>query len=52
MLLRIQQYDYEIRYKPGRDTNTGVEVEHIDTAQFLPVPDHQLKELKTVILIY
>ena len=63
MLLRMQQYDYEIHYKPGRDmlladtlsraylenhkpSSTEVEVEHIHAAQFLPVPDHQLKELQ------
>ena len=63
LLLRLQQYDYEIRYKPGREmlladtlsrasvgghqaTTTEVEVEHVHAAQFLPIPDHQLKELQ------
>lgn len=63
LLLRLQQYDYEIRYKPGREmvladtlsrayldnhkpSSTEVEVEHIHAAQFLPIPEHQLKELQ------
>ena len=61
--LRLQQYDYEIRYKPGKEmlladtlsrayledckrSTTEVEVEHIHATHFLPVPNHQLKELQ------
>ena len=63
LLLRLQQYDYQIRYKPGKDvlpadtlsraylaeykrSATEVEVEHIRATHFLPVPEHQLKELQ------
>ena len=63
LLLHVQQYDYEIRYKPGKDmvladtlsranlteyerSATEVEVEHIHATCFLPVPEHQLKELQ------
>ena len=63
LLLRVQQYDYEICYKPGKDMELAdtlsraylteyersapeVEVEHIHATHFLPVPEHQLKELQ------
>ena len=63
LLLQLQQYDCEIRYKPGKEmlpadtlsraysedyerTATESEVECIPATHFLPVPDHQLKELQ------
>ena len=63
LLLRLQQYDYKISYKPGKDmlladtlsraylteyerSATEVEVEHIHATHFLPVREHQLKELQ------
>ena len=63
LLLRLQQYDYEICYKAGKDmvlvdtlsraylteyerSATEVEVEHIHATHFLPVPEHQLRELQ------
>ncbi|XP_074624389.1 uncharacterized protein LOC141882338 [Acropora palmata] len=63
LLLRLQQYDYGICYKPGKDmvladtlsraqlteyerSATEVVVEHIHATHFLPVPEHQLKELQ------
>ena len=62
LLLQLQQYDCEIRYKPGKEmlladtlsraysedyerSATESEVECIHATHFLPVPDHQLKEL-------
>ena len=62
-LLRLQKYDCEIRYKPGKDmlladtlsraylteyecSATEEKVEHIYATHFLPVPEHQLKELQ------
>ena len=63
LLLRLQQYDCEIYYKPGKEmlladtlsraysedyerSATESEVECIHATHFLPVPDHQLKELQ------
>ena len=63
LLLRLQQHDCEISYKPGKEmlladnlsgaysedyerSATESEVECIHAAHFLPVPDHQLKELQ------
>ena len=63
VLLWLQQYDCEIRYKPGKETlladtlsrayledyersASKSEVECINATHFLPVPDHQLKELQ------
>ena len=63
LLLRLQQDDCEIYYKPGKEmlladtlsraysedyerSATESEVECIHATHFLPVPDHQLKELQ------
>ena len=61
LLLQLQQYDCKIYYKPGKEMlladtlsraysedyyRSATESEVIHATHFLPVPDHQLKELQ------
>ena len=62
MMLRLQKYDYEVRYERGENLHladtlsraylpttahpTGAEVEHINTTAFLPVSATRLQEIQ------
>ena len=60
--MRLQKYDYEVRFERGKNLNlvdtlsrshlpttthpTGVEFEHINVAAFLPVSSSRLREIQ------